>query len=191
MFIADCIPFSISLRHATAELLAVKLRLYSNQSPMLCGILYRPPSSDASVLLSVESALEQLSPPSDSSFTLLGDFNIDRSSPCKHPLLNSLLSIEDKLGLMQIVSNSTRTTPTSATLNNHIYISNGMQHSPYISLPSLEGSDHDNLHVTLKNCRPASRKSNCRKAGCTNRLTLTLPIICSSAFRLRGTPWTT
>ena len=163
LFIADCIPFSVALRHATAELLVVELRLHSNRSPMLCGILYRPPSSDTSVLLSVESALEQLSPPSESSFILLGDINIDRSSSSKHPLLNILLSIEDKLGLKQIVSNPTRTTSTSSTLIDHIYVSNRTQHSPCVSLPPLEGSDHDTLHVTLKNCRPSSRKSKHRK----------------------------
>ena len=38
LFITDCIPFSIALRHASAELLVVELRLRSNRSPVLCGI---------------------------------------------------------------------------------------------------------------------------------------------------------
>lgn len=37
------------------------------------------------------------------------------------------------------------------------------QHMPSISLPPLEGSDHDTLQVTLNNCRPPSRKTNHKK----------------------------
>ena len=113
----------------------------------------RPPSANASLLADVESALEQLSPSRLKSLVLLGDFNIDRSPTSSHPLLHIL---EDKLGLKQVVTTATRTTPTSSTIIDHIYVSNGLSHSHCTDLPPLPGSDHNIL--TASRVRRSCRK---------------------------------
>ena len=161
IFIWDNFPFTIILSHTSAELLVVEIQL--RRSPVLCGIFYRPPSSDVSVLTSVESALEQLSPSKQDSLVLLGDFNIDRSPSSKHPQLNILLSIEDKLGLKQVVSTPTRVTPTSSSLIDHIYISEHQTYSPCVCLPPLMGSDHDTLKISLTNRQTSRQPSKRRK----------------------------
>ena len=151
LYIRDNLSFSLLFSHPSAELLVVELNL--RHSSMLCGVFYLPPSSDGSDLSSVETALEQLSPSKLKSLTLLGDFNIDRSPSSRHPLLNNITSIEDKLGLKQIVTFPTRTTVTTESLIDHVYISECQPHLPCIHLPPLSGSDHDTLLVTLSNCQ--------------------------------------
>lgn len=127
ILIQDHLPFTVILSHASAELLVIELRL--RHSIVLCGLFYRPPSSDATVLTDVESALEQLPPSKTRSFVLLGDFNIDRSPTSSHPLLPILLSFEDTLGLKQVVATATRTTTTTSSIIDHIYVSENLTNS--------------------------------------------------------------
>ena len=115
---------------------------------LLCGLFYRPPTSDTSVLQSLESALEQLPPSKQNSLLLLGDFNVNYHQTAVNPLLHSLHSIEDKLGLKQIVALPTR--PVSSTLIDHIYLSESLLHSPCDILPPLSSSDHSTLLFSLR-----------------------------------------
>ena len=167
LYIRDNLSFSLLFSHPSAELLIVELNL--RHSSMLCGVFYRPPSSDGSDLSSVETALEQLSPSKLKSLTLLGDFNIDRSPSSRHPLLNNIMSIEDKLGLKQIVTFPTRTTVTTGNLIDHVYISECQPHLPCIHLPPLSGSDHDTLLVTLSNCQISYQRTKHRKVWLFNK----------------------
>ena len=149
---------------------------------MVCGLLYRPPSVNASLLANVESALEQLSPSRLKSLVLLGDFNIDRSPTSSHPLLHILNSIEDKLDLQQVVTTATRTTPTSSTIIDHIYVSNGLSHSHCTDLPPLPGSDHNIL-------QPPAACPAAGKSGCTSKLISTQPTQHSNAYQQLCSLW--
>ena len=161
LYIRDHLHVDVLLSHNSAELLIVELPLRS--SKVVCGLLYRPPSADASLLSDVESALEQLSPSRLKSLILLGDFNIDRSPTSSHPLLPILNSIEDKLDLKQVVTTATCTTSTSSTIIDHIYISNNITHSHCTDLPPLLGSDHNILQISLANNSVPHPKRSRRK----------------------------
>ena len=145
---------TVSVSHPDAELLLIELRL--RRSFILCGLLYRPPSSNASTL---STTLEQLPPSKLKSFVLLGDFNIDLSPTSNHPLLPILNSIQDKLGLKQVVDTATRTTSSSSTIIDHIYVSSDLTHSECVNLPPLPGSDHNTLQITLTNRHTPQPKS--------------------------------
>ena len=56
-----------------------------------------------------------------------------------------LTSVANKLNLMQVVSSPTRTSPSSATLVDHIYISSGLNHTSCSILPLLHNSDHSSI----------------------------------------------
>ena len=161
MYIQDHLPFTITLSHANAELLVIELCL--RRSMVLCGLFYRPPSSDVSVLTDVEPALEQLPPSKTRTLVLLGDFNIDRSPTSSHPLLPILLSIEDKLGLKQVVATATRTTTTTSSIIDHIYVSENLVNSQCIDLPPLPGSDHNILQISLTYCHTQHPRRNRRE----------------------------
>ena len=58
LYVRDHLSLTVKVSHPEAVLLLIELRL--RRSCLLCGLLYRPPSSSASILSSVESTLEQL-----------------------------------------------------------------------------------------------------------------------------------
>ena len=146
LYVQEHLYFNMIVSHRSAEVLIVELPL--GRSRVVCGLLYCPPSSNASLLADVESALEQLSPSRLKSLVLLGDFNIDRSPTSSHPFYNSID------GLKQVVTTATRTTPTSST------VSNGFSHSHCTDLPPLPGSDHNILQISLTASRvPHPRRS--------------------------------
>ena len=68
MYIKEDIPFVVLLKHPTSEVLLLELKL-RNQN-LLCGVFYRPPSSNSVPLVELESALESV-PPSKLRNTLL------------------------------------------------------------------------------------------------------------------------
>ena len=118
MLVHDSNPFSVILKHADIELLVQDLKL-KNQN-IVCALMYRPPSSNRSVMLDLESTLDQLPQAKSRNMILLGDFNIDSSC---------LNSIRDKLGLLQVVSSPTRTTSTTTSIIEHIYVSDNISNS--------------------------------------------------------------
>ena len=155
LFISDNLSFYVVLSHPSAEFLITELKFQC--SSLLYGVFYRPPSSDGSDMTSIESSLEQLSPSKLRSLIPVGDFNIDQSPTSKHPLLNNIMSIEDKLGLKQIVTAPTRATATNQTLLDHVYISESQTHLPCTFIPPLVGSDYDTLLVTLTSLCPSQQ----------------------------------
>ena len=153
---------------------------------MLCGVFYLPPSSDGSDLSSVETTLEQLSPSKLKSLTLLGDFNIDRSPSSRHPLLNNIMSIEDKLGLKQIVTFPTRTTVTTESLIDHVYISRS------VNLTCCASTSHRYQGLTMTHswslyliAKSLIRGQNTEKSGCTIKPTLKELMRPSSVYQLQ------
>ena len=126
---------------------------------MLCGLFYRPPSSDRSILAQLESSLDELPPSLSKSLLLVGDFNVDLL--CSTDLI--LSSITHKLNLKQVVSSPTKTTATSATLIDHIYLSDDLSHSSCAILPPLHDSDHSSIHLSLRKPSPMSKRAPRRK----------------------------
>ena len=108
---------------------------------------------------SLEATLDELPPSSTKTLLLVGNFNVDILSEDHH----QFSSIKDKLGLKQIVSAPTRTTQSSNTLINHVYLSDQLSHSFCSVQPPVQGSDHNSILLTLSNSFPPPRKSIRRK----------------------------
>ena len=85
-----------------------------------------PPTPQFFNLLSLH--LNNSPPSKQNSLLLLGDFNVNYHQTAVNPLLHSLHSVEDKLGLKQIVALPTR--PVSSTPIDHIYLSESLLQSP-------------------------------------------------------------
>lgn len=62
-----------------------------------------------------------------------------------------------------MVDTATRTTTTSSTIIDHIYISSDLSHSSCINLPPLLGSDHNTLQLTLTNRHVPTHNNRRRK----------------------------
>ena len=103
VFIHDSIPFSVTLSHQSIELLVLDLKF--KRQGLVCALFYRPPSSNQSVLVDLESSLDNLSHFKTKSLLLLGDFNIDISNHQHHACLDSIQSKHD---LKQVIA----TTPS-------------------------------------------------------------------------------
>ena len=128
-------------------------------------IFYCPPvtpgTHDSIILSELETTIEALPP---SKFILLGDFNIDRSN-YQHPLLPSLQYIEDKFGLVQVVTSDTKCSLHSSTLIDQVYLSEGvaMQHYRCDTFPPKNSSDHRTLSITIHLKPPLQAKHQLRK----------------------------
>ena len=139
-----------------------------HNSKLLCALFYRPPvtpsTHDSIILSELESTIEALPPSKLKNFILLGDFNIDCSN-YQHPLFPSLLHLEDKFGLVQVVTSDTRCSLHSSTLIDHVYLSEGVakQHYQCDTLPPVNSSDHRTLSITIHLKPPLQAKHQPRK----------------------------
>ena len=156
IYVHDSSPFKVRSKNPSTELMLIDIKLKSKT--MTCGVYYRPPSSDPSDITNLEASLEELPPSLYKSLLLLGDFNIDLISTT-NPILEPIV---DKLCLKQVVSSPTRTTPTSSTLIDHIYLSEGLVSSSCAILPPVADSDHSTISLCLSN--PSPPTSPFRKA---------------------------
>ena len=153
MYIHDSVPFTVRLKHPSIELLLVNLKI--KRKSIVCGLYYRPPSSNPSDLVNLESTLQEIPPAQSKSLLLLGDFNIDLLKSSS-PALNSIV---DKQGLTQVVTSPTRSTSTSATLIDHVYLSEELSHSSCNIAPPLHDSDHSSICLHLDTPPPRLRKA--------------------------------
>ena len=157
IFIHNSVQSTIHLKHPTIELLLLDLKLKS--SKITCGLYYRPPSSTQSDLASLEATLDELPPSCAKSLLLLGDFNIDTLRGGHQ----QLSSIEDKFGLKQVVSPPTRTTQSTSTLINQVYLSDKISHSSCSIQPPVQGSEYNSILLSLRKPLPPPRKQiHCR-----------------------------
>ena len=143
-FIHNSIPYKVLMHHQHIELLVLELTL--NNCNLLCALLYRPPSSDLTVLSHLEDTLDALPPNKTNTMVLLGDFNIDLTTHTNDP---QLVSLQAKHGLTQIISSLTRTMQSSATIIDHVYVS---EHLHSIMSP-ISSSDHSCVLLSLLNRR--------------------------------------
>ena len=152
LYIREDLPFRVIIKHPWIELLVVQLSVKKRK--ITCGIFYRPPSSNSSVLHELEAAIESLPPSKLDSFVLMGDLNINFTSTTSSP--PQISSIMDKISLRQIVSEPTRCTITVgvATVIDHVYLSEKLNFSSCNILPPIGGSDHNCVSVSLQLSTP-------------------------------------
>ncbi len=143
MYVHESIPFKLVLTHRISELLFLELNL--NKCNLLCALVYRPPSANSSVLLHLEESLDALPPAKSQSLLLLGDFNINLSNDPNSPQLSS---IQAKHALRQIILHPTRTTSSSSTIIDHVYLSHPLNQTHQL-LPPVSSSDHCSILISL------------------------------------------
>lgn len=114
------------------------------------GIFYRPPSSTIDIFDSLQTCLHNANICSFSNFVLLGDFNVNFNNPL-HPLYSHLCSILDNFSLVQVVSESTHTSPVGTpSLIDLAMISNPSMLSACSVIPPVGSSDHNGIQLPLK-----------------------------------------
>ncbi|XP_064382509.1 uncharacterized protein LOC135331318 [Halichondria panicea] len=168
-YIREDVPFTIHTSHSSIEFLMLNLKLASGS--LLCGIFYRPPSSKAAVLSELEATLESLPPVK---LVLLGDFNIDITNS-KDPYLHHIQSISDKLSLKQVVSSPTRSTTSSSSIIDHIYLTDNPKLLSCEVGPPLDGCDHNTIFVSLDMSPQKVLKLLAGNFGYTRKQTSSLP----------------
>ena len=98
--------------------------LCNSTCKLYIGLLYRPPSSPASVFETLSSHLLDVSVSSFSNFVLLGDFNVDYNN-LSHPLFSNLCNnIVNNFSLTQVVPGYTHSGPSgTCSLIDLVFIS--------------------------------------------------------------------
>ena len=111
---------------------------------------YRPPSNSSSsgIFSSLQSVLESLPHSISLNLILLGDFNVDFSSPSSS--LNLINSISDLFSLNQIVSQPTHfSVSNSPSLIDLVFIPASLPHYSCNVLPPISNSDHNSILLSL------------------------------------------
>ena len=131
------------------ELLLISVK--PKHSSFTLAVFYRPPSSP-NALNTLQTALESLPHSTLLNLVLLGDFNVDYTSPS--PALNQILALSDLFSLDQIVSHPTHFSPSgSPSLIDLVFTSPSFSPSSCNILPPISNSDHRAILF----CLPASQ----------------------------------
>ena len=80
---------------------------------------------------------------------MLGDFNMNLLKLCSHSKWNMLIKSFD---LQQLVTKPTRVNDATATVIDHIYISDGLEVQE-VSVPEVSLSDHFPVAMTISNSK--------------------------------------
>ncbi len=124
-------------------LLSVKPKHFS----FTLAVFYRPPSS-SHALDTLQNVLESLPHSILLNLILLGDFNVDYTSPS--PALNQINALSDLFSLDQIVSHPTHFSPSgSPSLIDLVLISPSFSPSSCNILPPISNSDHRSILFSL------------------------------------------
>ena len=106
-----------------------------------------------------------------SNLILLGDFNVNFFSS-SHPFYSHLCNIIDSFSLHQCVTDPTHTSPSgTASLIDLVFVSDSQLLSNCVIIPPLGTSDHNGIHVSLKEDQILLRTNHVR-SGDTILLTL-------------------
>ena len=119
---------------------------------ILISVIYRPPSSGIEFFQNFEKALS-ITVQNNCEVFILGDFNIDLSGSSSNKQ-RKLSAIMKTFQLTQIISTATRSTNTSATCIDHIYVSDNHRIGES-GVITAGFSDHDAVFVTRKCKLPA------------------------------------
>lgn len=131
------------------EIMWLNINPFNSKRSILCGALYRPPSSNADIDLQLEKNIESAYL-KNTEIHIMGDFNIDylkTTTYNKHSLSKALKCMH----LEQLVKTVTR--PASGTCLDHVYTSH-TDFISHISIPNIGVADH--LPVFI--CRKYAKK---------------------------------
>ena len=123
----------------------------TSHSKLCIGLLYRPPSSPASVFETLSSHLLDVSVSSFPNFVLLGDFNVDYNN-LSHPLFSNLCNnIVNTFSLTQVVPGYTHSGPSgTCSLIDLVFISCQSNLCSCSTISPLGTSDHCGVDVSVK-----------------------------------------
>ena len=133
---------------------------FENKKNVICGILYRQHNSPERFQLYFDECIEKCTS-SGKDIVIMADFNIDllkcESSNHSHDFLSSLQSCY----LTPAIDKPTRVRPTSATLNDNIFINNP---DKVIACGNLitDLSDHFSQFCILKSMKAKTRVKKCK-----------------------------
>ena len=155
LFIHDSVLASVKRRHdlesENVESMWIEYRFSVTGPATLIGFVYRNPASPLSWYDDFVLMMDNVQK-CNTDFILLGDFNIDLLKR----IPDSWESIMSLFGLHQIISQPTRTTPTSSTLLDHIY-TNNVQMVSGVAVDDVCISDHCPITCTLLSKIPKSK----------------------------------
>lgn len=120
LYISDTLAVRKVTPSNSYELLSAELSRKSGL--ILVAIVYRPPGSDND-LVSLLLALGSLNLPKYNSVIILGDFNIDLTTPYSSSA-RDFISLMDGFGLHQLVDSPTRTAGSSSTILDLVFCNN-------------------------------------------------------------------
>ncbi len=143
------------LSHKQIEMLI--LEVSTSNLNLTCALVYRPPSSDATILHEIEESLERLPATKTKSLLLIGDFNIN-ITVTSNPILSSIQATHN---LKQVISTPTRNTLTTQSLIDHAYLSKGLRFT-VTTISPLSTSDHCAVLLSLQSHLTARRTPNKR-----------------------------
>ena len=138
------------LEHENCESIWIDVKV-PNQKTFTVGYIYRPPSSDNKWLCDFECLLEKAFL-ENNELVLFGDFNINYVDGLSDK--NTWNCMTNYYNLVQLVTDYTRVTQTSATIIDHIY-TNSKQHIHEINIAKETLSDHYLVCFTRKTKKQA------------------------------------
>ena len=117
--------------------------------PFIVSTWYKPPNSPQDIFRQFESLIDKVDY-EQKDFYLLGDLNCNMHDGSNHNS-STLTNILDIYGLSQLISESTRITPTSSTLID-LCITSSPEKISKAGVVHLGISDHSLVFMTLKIC---------------------------------------
>ena len=133
------------LEHENCESIWIDVKV-PNQKTFTVGYIYRPPSADNKWFCDFECSLEKAFL-ENNELILFGDFNINYVDGLSDK--NTWNCMTNCYNLVQLVTDYTRVTQTSATIIDHIY-TNSKQHIHEINIAKETLSDHYLVRFTRK-----------------------------------------
>lgn len=151
IFIRKSLQYGVNLSHWISspdlEMICITL-VPSNCRKCIIFCCYRPPKGNLEICLkSIEGALLELTDtPSRLDICILGDFNVDLNQ--QSPASKRITGFCEANNLTQLISNSTRVTPSTSTCIDHAYIK--AAHITQHGCVDVEFSDHKLIYVIKK-----------------------------------------
>lgn len=149
-YISDSVVTKGTYHHPTAELLSVIVD--SPVGQLLLAVVYRPPGLDSD-LSELASAFHSLSLPNVAHAVVVGDFNVDLSTPHSTAALD-LLAMIAGFGLHQTVQDHTRRAGRSSSLLDLVLCTDKALVSNISVDDPLGSSDHNSISVCLGFAKP-------------------------------------
>ena len=148
VYIKDGIKYNRRTDIEDNNIESIWIELSLSKQRILCGFIYRPPNENVSWIDDMEVQLYKAKR-TNYKLTMLGDFNMNLLKLCSHSKWNMFIKSFD---LQQLVTKPTRVTDTTATVIDHIYISDGLEVQE-VSVPEVSLSDHFPVAMTISNSK--------------------------------------